>query len=157
MGDPVGNAAQFRAAEGASQALGVEVQNFKGRTMVELEAALEAARRSRAGAVLVFSSPVVFYNSPRIAALAREKRLAAVGPFIEFAEGGGLLTYGPSLREAYRRCAVHVAKILNGAKPADLPIERPEKFELVINVKTAKVLGLAIPESMLRRADQILE
>lgn len=157
MGDPVGNVAQFRAAEGAAQALGVQVENFKGRTMAELEAALEAARRSRAGAVLVFSSPVVFYNSPRIAALAREKRLATVGPFIEFAEGGGLLTYGPSLREAYRRCAVYVAKILNGAKPADLPIERPEKFELVINVKTAKALGLAIPESLLRRADQILE
>jgi len=157
IGDPVGNAAQFRATERAAQTLGVQVQNFKGRTMAEIEAALEAARRSRAGAVLVFSSPVVFYHSPRIAALAREKRLAAVGPFIEFAEGGGLLTYGPSLRESYRRCAVYVAKILNGAKPAALPIERPEKFELVINMKTAKVLDLAIPESLLRRADQILE
>jgi len=157
VGDPVGNVAQFRATERVAQVLGVQVQNFKGRTMAEVEAALEAARRSRAGAVLVFSSPVVFYNSPRIAVLAREKRLASGGPFIEFAEAGGLLTYGPSLRESYRRCAVYVAKILSGAKPAALPIERPEKFELVINMKTAKVLGLAIPDSLLRRADQILE
>jgi putative tryptophan/tyrosine transport system substrate-binding protein len=157
LGDPVGNAAQFRATERAAQTLGVQVQNFKGRTMAEIEAALEAARRSRAGAVLVFSSPVVFYNSPRIAALAREKRLAALGPFIEFADAGGLLTYGPSLTDSYRRCAVYVAKILSGTKPADLPIERPDKFELVINMKTAKVLGLEIPESLLRRADRILE
>jgi len=157
VGDRDGNAAQFRAAAQAAQALGVQTQNFKGRTMVEIEASLEAARRSRAGAVLVFSSPVVFYNSPRIATLAREKRLASVGVFVEFAEAGGILTYGPSLRDAYRRCAGYVAKILNGAKPAALPIERPEKFELVINMKTAKALGLAVPESLLRRADQILE
>jgi putative ABC transport system substrate-binding protein len=72
-------------------------------------------------------------------------------------EAGGLLTYGPSLREASRRCGVYVGKILNGAKPADLPIERPEKFELVINMKTEKALGLSIPQSMLRRADQLIE
>jgi putative ABC transport system substrate-binding protein len=75
----------------------------------------------------------------------------------EFAEAGGLLTYGPSIREAFRRCGIYVAKILNGTKPGDLPIERPEKFELVINLKTAKTLGLTIPPSVLVQADKIIE
>jgi putative ABC transport system substrate-binding protein len=130
---------------------------FEGRTSVELDAALEAARRSGAGAVLLFSSPVVFNNRARIAALGREKRLPTVSLFTEFAEAGGLLTYGPSLREAFRRCGVYVAKVLSGAKPAELPIERPERFELVINLKTAKALGLTIPPSLLLRADHIIE
>jgi putative tryptophan/tyrosine transport system substrate-binding protein len=97
------------------------------------------------------------YNSPRIAALAREKRLPTVGLFTEFAEAGGLLTYGPSVREAFRRCGIYVGKILSGTKAAELPIERPEKFELVINMKTAKALGLTIPHSLQRRADQFIQ
>jgi putative ABC transport system substrate-binding protein len=157
VGDSVANAAQYQATIRAAQSFKVQVQTFEGRTVAELDAALEAARRNGAGAVIVFSSTVVFYNSSRIANLAREKRLPTVGLFTEFAAAGGLLTYGPSLREAFRRCGVYVGKILNGAKPAALPIERPEKFELVINTKTAKALGLAIPASMLRRADQIIE
>jgi putative ABC transport system substrate-binding protein len=157
IGDSVGNAAQYQATIRAAQGFKVQVQTFQGRSVAELDAALEAARRNGARAVIVFSSPVVFYNISRIANLAREKRLPTVGLFTEFAEAGGLLTYGPSLREAFRRSGVYVGKILNGAKPADLPIERPEKFELVINAKTAKALGLAIPASMLRRADQIIE
>jgi putative ABC transport system substrate-binding protein len=157
VGDSTGNAAQFRATERAALTFGVQVQMFEGRTSVELDAALEAARRSGAGAVLLFSSPVVFNNRARIAALGREKRLPTVSLFTEFAEAGGLLTYGPSLREAFRRCGVYVAKVLSGAKPAELPIERPERFELVINLKTAKALGLTIPPSLLLRADHIIE
>src|ERR1700730_13489796 len=157
VGDSVGNAAQYRATERAAQTFKVQVQTFEARTAAELDAALEAARRNGVGAVVVFSSPTVFYNVARIAKLAREKRLPTVALFTEFAEAGGLLTYGPSLREAFRRCGVYVGKILNGAKPADLPIERPEKFELVINARTAKALGLTIPDSLLRRADQIIE
>ena len=157
VGDSVDNAAQFRAAERAARTFKIQVQTLEGRTAAELDGALEAARSKRAGAVLIFSSPVVFYNGPRIATLAREKRLPTVGLFTEFAEAGGLLTYGPSIREASRRCGVYVGKILNGAKPADLPIERPEKFELVINMKTAMVLGLTIPQSLQRRADQLIE
>jgi len=157
VGDPVGNAAQFRETDRAAQTLGIQVQSFKGRAVAELETALEAARRGGAGGVLVFSSPIVFSGGPRIAALARERRLPSVGLFAEFAEAGGLLTYGPSMRESYRRCAVYLARILNGAKPDVLPIERPETFELVVNMKTARALGLTVPEALLRRADQIIE
>jgi len=157
VGDSVGNAAQYRATERAAKDFKVQVQTFEGRTVAELDAALEAARRNGVGAVIIFSSPTVFYNLAHIASLAREKRLPTVALFSEFAEAGGLLTYGPSLRESFRRCGVYVGKILNGAKPADLPIERPEKFELAINARTAKALGLKIPESLLRRADQIIQ
>jgi putative ABC transport system substrate-binding protein len=157
VGDPIGNAAQFRATERAAQTFGIQVQTFEGRTSAELDGALEAARRDRAGAVLIFSSPVVFTSSARIAARAREKRLPTVSLFTEFAEAGGLLTYGPSVRESFRRCGVYVGKVLNGAKPAELPIERPERFELVINLKTAKAVGLTIPQSLLLRADKVIE
>ena len=157
VGDSTGNAAQFRATERAAQTLGIQVQMFEGRTAAELDAALEAAPRSGVGAVLIFSSPIVFDQRGRIAALGREKRLATVSLFTEFAEAGGLLTYGPSLRESFRRSGVFAGKVLSGAKPGDLPIERPEKFELVINLKTAKALGLTIPPSLLQRADQVIE
>src|SRR5438552_10043241 len=140
VGNSVDNAAQFRATERAAQSFKIQVQTFDSRTAMQLDTALESARRNGAGAVIIFASPLVFYNSSRIANLAREKRLPTVGLFTEFAEAGGLLTYGPSLREAFRRCGVYVGKILNGAKPADLPIERPERFELVINAQTAKML-----------------
>lgn len=156
VGNSVDNATQFRATERAAQSLKIQVQMFEGRTAAQLDTALESARRNGVGAVIIFSSPLVFYNASRIANLALEKRLPTVGLFTEFAEAGGLLTYGPSVREAFRRCGVYVGKILNGAKAAELPIERPEKFELVINAKTAKALGVAIPASMLRRADQII-
>jgi putative ABC transport system substrate-binding protein len=157
VGDSIRNAAQFRATERAVETLGVKVQTFEGRTAAELDAAMEVARRNGLGAVIIFSSPVVFDHRARIAVLGREKRLPTVSLFTEFAEAGGLLTYGPSLREPFRRAGVFVGKILNGAKPADLPIEQPAKFELVINLKTAKALGLTIPPALLQRADQVIE
>jgi putative tryptophan/tyrosine transport system substrate-binding protein len=157
VGDPIGNAAQFRVAERTAETLGVKVQAFEGRTAAELDAAMEAARRNGAGAVIIFSSPIVFDHRARIAVLGREKQLPTVSLFTEFAEAGGLLTYGPSIRESARRAGVFVGKILNGVKPAELPIERPEKFELVINLKTSKALGLTIPQSLLLRADRVIE
>ena len=153
----MGNAAQYRATERAAKTFKLQVQTFEGRTPTELDAALEAARRNGVGGVVIFSSPTVYGNVARIATLAREKRLPTVALFSEFAEAGGLLSYGPNLREAFRRCGVYVGKILSGAKPSELPIERPEKFELVINARTAKTLGLTIPDSLLRRADQIIQ
>jgi len=157
VGDSIGNAAQFRATERAAQALGIQVQMFEGRTAAELDSALEAARRHRAGVVLIFSSPAVFYNLARIVTLADEKRLPTVSLFTEFARAGGLLIYGPSLRDCFRRCGIYVGKVLNGTMPADLPIERPQTFEFVINLKTAKILGLTIPPSLLARADLVIE
>jgi len=157
VGDSLGNAAQYRATERAAKTFKVQVQTFEGRTPAELDAALEAARRNGVGGVIVFSSPTVYGNLPRIAALAREKHLPTVALFSEFAEAGGLLSYGPSLREAFRRCGIYVGKILSGAKVANLPIELPDKFDLVINAQTAKALGLRLPDSLLRRADKIIE
>jgi putative ABC transport system substrate-binding protein len=157
VGDPDDNAEQFRAAERAAQTLGTQVQRFGVHTAADLDTAFEGARRSGAGAVLVFSSPIVRYNLARIVALTREKRLPTVSLFTEFAEAGGLLTYGPSLREAFRRCGVYVGKILKGARPGELPIERPETLELVINLKTARALGLTIPSSLQLRADRLID
>lgn len=157
VGDPDGNAAQFRATERAAHTLGIRVQTFGGRTIAEVDAALEGARRAGAGGVVVFSSPLVFHNRARIADVAREKRVSTVSLFTEFAEAGGLLSYGPSIRESFRRSGVYIAKILKGAKPGELPIERPEKFELVINLKTARALGLTPARSLVLRADQIIE
>jgi putative ABC transport system substrate-binding protein len=157
VGDPVSNAPQYRATEAAAKSFKVATQRIDGRTVAELDTALESARRNGAGGVVVFSSPIVYRNVAHIAALAREKHLPAVALFREFTEAGGLMSYGPNLPEAFRRCGVYVAKILSGAKAADLPIERPEKFELVINAQTAKVLGLRLPDSLVRRADQVVE
>jgi putative ABC transport system substrate-binding protein len=157
VGDTVGNAAQFRATERAARTLGVQAQALEGRTTGDLEAALVTAQRNAVGGVVIFSSPVVFNHSARIATLARDKRLATVSLFTEFAEAGGLFTYGPSLRESFLRCGVYVGKILGGATAAELPIERPQKFELVINQKTAKALGLTIPRTMLAQADRVIE
>ena len=89
--------------------------------------------------------------------MAAQHRLPAASQFRDFAEAGGLLSYGPNLSDLFRRAAIYVDKILKGTKPADLPVERPEKFELVINLKTAKALGLTIPPSLLQRADQVIE
>ena len=157
LGDAHDNAAQLDATVEAAKTLGIQAQRFESYTMAQFEAALDAARRARAGAVLVFSSPVVYVERARISTAALERRLPSVSLFTEFVEAGGLLTYGPNFREVTRRCGVYVGKILNGARPADMPIERPERFELVINLKTAKALGLTIPPSLLLRADQVIE
>jgi len=157
LGDSHDNAAQLEATEHAARKLGVQAQRFDGYTVTQLDTALEAARRAGAAAVLIFSSPVVDVERAHIAAIALEKRLPTVSLFREFAEAGGLLTYGPNLPEVIRRCGVYVGKILNGVRPADIPIERPARFELVINLKTAKALGLTIPPSLLLRADQVIE
>jgi len=119
--------------------------------------AFPAATRERAEAIFVVASPFTFPERQRIGELALKHRLPSMhGPF-EYVEAGGLLSYAPSYRDLFRRAALQVDKILKGAKPADLPIEQPTRFELVINLKTAKALGLTIPQTVLLRADQVIE
>ena len=157
LGDQVLNRPQFQATEVAARSLAMQPQLLDVRASKDIDTALEAASRGRAGAVLLLSSPLVFRHRAEIGALAIKKRLPAVSMFVEFAEAGGLMAYGPSLREAFRRAGGYAGRILQGAKPADMPVERPTKFELVINLKTAKALGLAIPQSLLTRADQVVQ
>ena len=101
--------------------------------------------------------PIPCSHRVRLAELSAKHRLASISPFPEAAESGGLISYGPSLRANFRRAATYIDRILKGAKPADLPVEQPTRFELVINLKTAKALGVTIPSSLLLRADQVIE
>jgi ABC-type uncharacterized transport system substrate-binding protein len=114
-------------------------------------------REARAGGVLVFPNPILFEARRSIVAHAAKSRLPVVYPWREAASVGGFMSYSTNFPDMYRRAATYVDKILKGAKPADLPIEQPTKFELVINLKTAKALGLTIPPSLLQRADQVIE
>jgi putative ABC transport system substrate-binding protein len=116
-----------------------------------------AAAHGRAEAMLVFDDPMILSSRARLVALAAKRRLPTMYGTREFPDTGGLLSYGPNLLDQYRRTATYVDKILKGAKPSDLPIELPTKFDLVINLKTAKALGLTIPPSLLQRADQVIE
>jgi putative ABC transport system substrate-binding protein len=157
LGDPMLNAPQFQATEAAARALAMRPQRLEVRESKEIDTALEAANRGQANAVILLSSPLVFYHRAELGALAAKRRLPSVSMFVEFAEAGGLMSYGPSLREAFRRAGGFVARILQGARPADMPVERPTQFELVINRKTAKALGLTLPSSLVNRADRVIE
>ena len=147
----------FREMEGASVRLGVQLYAMGVRGSTELQDAFKAAIQARASAVFVIEEGTLFPHRARILSLAAQHRLPAASQFRDFAEAGGLLSYGPNLPDLFRRAAIYVDKILKGTKPGDLPVERPEKFELVINLKTAKVLGLTIPRSLLLQADQVIE
>jgi putative ABC transport system substrate-binding protein len=147
----------LKAVEEAGRPLRVQVQAFGARTASELEGAFAAMARARAQAVLVYASPFSFAERDRVAALAIKYRLPAMFGVKEAVEAGGLMSYAPNYADLYRRGAVYVDKILKGAKPANLPVEQATKFELVINLKTARVLGLTIPQSVLGRADQIIQ
>ena len=135
------------------QAQPIELQHLP----YDYEGALKMATRGRAQALLVLTSPVIFRDRLRFASLALQSRLPTMFPFPEIVEAGGLMSYGANLTGVFRLAAEYVGRILKGAKPADLPIEHPSKFELVINLKTAKALGLTIPPSLLQRADQVIE
>ena len=146
-----------RELEAAARSLGLSSHVVEARTPNELADAFSAATRQRAGALSVLAGAVFFAHRTLIAELALKNRLPTVYLLREHAEAGGLLTYGIDLVDNWRRVAGYVDKILRGAKPGDLPIEQPTKLELVINLKTAKALGIAIPRSVLARADQIIE
>ncbi len=147
----------LRHAQDAARALGVRLQPLEARNSSEIDSALAAITSERTGALIVLADTVLLEHRTRIADYAIRRRLPTVFGFSEFAEVGGLLAYGPSLSDGFRRTATYVDKILKGAKPGDLPVEQPTKFELVINLKTAKALGLTIPQSLLQRADEIIQ
>jgi putative tryptophan/tyrosine transport system substrate-binding protein len=150
-----GNARQLRAAEAAAS--GLRLQPVGARDSAEIEKAFVAMTRQRADGLVVLIDAILYGERERIAALAAQNRLPAVYGYSVFAESGGLMSYAGSRSDMRRQMAVYVDKILKGAKPANLPVERPIKFDLVINLKTAKALGLTIPPSLLQRADQVIE
>ena len=157
FGDPSLNALQFAATESAARALAVEAEIMEVRVRDDFEGALEMARRRHVDAGVLLSSPLAYLNSKKISELALAKRLPLISLFGQFPITGGLLAYGPNVGEMFRRCGSYVGKILAGAKPGDLPIQRPEKFDLVINLKTATALGLSVPTVLLTTADEVIE
>jgi putative ABC transport system substrate-binding protein len=143
--------------ERAGAALRLKLQMLDARERQEIDDAFAAMARGRAGAVFVVSDAMFTAQRERIVDLAARQRLPGIFEWREFVEAGGLLSYGPSQADMYRHLATYVDKILKGAKPADLPVEQPTKFELVINLKTAKTLGLTIPQTLLLQADKVIE
>lgn len=148
---------RFKEAEMAAQGLRLRLQRLRVKGADDLESAFDAAKRSGAEAVLAHPSTFVGTNRARIIELAAKHRLPAIFGGAEAAEAGGLMSYGPDIVDNYRRAAVYVDKILKGAKPADLPVQQPMKFEFVINLKTAKQIGLTIPPNVLARADKVIK
>jgi putative ABC transport system substrate-binding protein len=136
--------------------LGLEIQLLDMRTPEDFNAAFQAAVQERSQALIVLRSSLAVSQRKQIAALAIESRLPAVYDAAEFAEAGGLMSYGTNQPGLHHRAAVFVDRILKGAKPADLPVEQPTKFELVINLKTAKQIGLTVPPNVLARADKVI-
>ena len=147
----------LRDSEAKARTLGVQTVPVEVRSADDIDRAFAAIARERASALFVLDDPLLFEERRRIAALALRNRLPTVFGISGFAEAGGLMSYGAKQSELYRRAALIVDKILRGAKPADLPVEQPTRFELVVNLRTAKALGLAIPNSFLMRADQVIE
>lgn len=145
----------IKQAEHAAGNLGVRLQVVAARDHSELEGAMSAARG--AGALLVVDDSVFTTDRAKIAELALKHRLPTMYGLREMVQAGGLMTYGPDYHDLYRRAAEYVQRIFQGAKPGDLPVEQPTKFELIINVKTARALGLTIPPSLLQRADHVIE
>jgi putative ABC transport system substrate-binding protein len=152
-----GNAQELREVELAAGALGVKLQYVDVLSPKDIEPAFQAARKGRADALLVLGSPVLISYRKQLVDLAVKNRLPAIYNRSEFVEDGGLMTYGVSVTDLFRRAATYVDKILKGAKPADLPIEQARKFELVINLKAAKQIGLTIPPNVLARADKVIK
>ena len=147
----------LKAVEVTGRALGLQLQTLAVRSTTEFDSAFSAMTRERAGAVLVLSTPLFMGGARQLAELAMKQKLPTMFGPREHAEAGGLLSYGPDRADLYRRAAVYVDKILKGTRPADLPVQQAMKFELVINLKTAKALGLTIPPSVLLQADEVIQ
>jgi putative ABC transport system substrate-binding protein len=154
---PPGAGTYKDVVERAARKLGVAVQSVEVRGRNEVEGAYAAMVRGRADGVVVLTDPVIFSARDQVALLAVKNRLPAVTGLREYAEAGSLMSYGPNIARQFRRAATYVDKILKGAKPGDIPVEQATQFELVINLKTAKALGLTIPPSLLGRADEVIQ
>jgi putative ABC transport system substrate-binding protein len=150
-------ALELKEAKVAAGLLKVQLQLLEARAPGDFAGAFSAMTKERADGVLIITSAMFYTERTRIAKLAAESRVPTIYAVKEFAEAGGLMTYGIDLHESFRRAAGYVDKILKGAKPADLPVEQPTKFELVINLKTAKALALTIPPGVRARADEVIE
>ena len=140
----------------AAGAFGITPLVIEVRDRTGLDAAFAAMRTQRANGLFVVTDPMTLQNRTEIVKLAAAHRIPAVYEFGEFVRAGGLVAYAPSITEQFRRAAIYVDKILRGTKPAELPIEQPTKFELVINLKAAKALGITVPKEMLLRADEVI-
>ena len=147
----------LREAQVAAQSLKVRLQVLEARAPSDFAGAFSAMTKERAGGVIIITSSMFYDQRTRIAELAARSRLPAIYSVKDYAEVGGLMAYGVDLHESFRRAAAYVDKILKGAKPGDLPVEQPTKFELVINLRTANTLGLTIPQSLLLRADEVIQ
>jgi putative ABC transport system substrate-binding protein len=147
----------LKASEAAARALGVRLQIAEVREPVDIERAFAEMVGARAGAVAVWGGSLLMFERYRVTSLAMKNRLPTVFTFREYVEAGGLMSYGPDIADLSRHAATYVDRILKGAKPGDLPVEQPTKFELLLNLKTAKALALTMPPPLLQRADQVME
>ena len=152
-----GNTQSLKETELAARAFGIQLQHLDVLDPKDIQTAFRAASKGGADAVLVLQSPVFNPRRIHLAELAVKNRLPAMYPQGEYVEDGGLMTYGPSMTDLFRRGATYVDKILKGAKPADLPVEQPKKFDFIINLKAAKQIGLTIPPNVLARADKVIK
>ena len=155
--DPGMGSLALKPIEVAARELAVQLQSIEARSPNDFEGAFRAATRERAGALSVATHPIFTQNRTRIVELAAKNRLPAIYGWKEFVDNGGLMSYGVSLPDLYRRAATYVDKILKGRKPAELPVEQPIKFEFIINLKAAKQIGLTIPHEVLGRADKVIK
>jgi len=142
---------------GAAGSLGIKLEVVKASTENEIDAAFSIVRRERAQAVMVMNDAFLQLRRNQITGLCIRYSLPAIYPWREYAEAGGLISYGASIREAYRQSGIYVGQILKSARPADLPVQQPTKFEMVVNLTTAKIIGVDVPPSLLIRADEVIE
>jgi len=152
-----GSLLDYKETQAAARSHHVELQSIEIFRPEDLDGAFSAMTNQRAQAFILSPNPVAYTSQGEIASFARKNRLPAIFANSEYVRAGGLMSYGPSLADMHHRAAIYVDRILKGAKPADLPVEQPTKFELAINLKTAKVLNLPIPQSLIQRADQVIQ
>ena len=156
-GNAAGHRLQLKGMETAAPVLGFVLQSIPTRNVNEIDAGLRAAMEGRAQAIVTMDDPFIQSNRARIVEFAMRQRLPVIAEFRPFTEAGALMSYGPNQIDLWRSAAFYVDKIFKGAKPADLPVAQPTKFELVINLKTAKALGLDVPPALLTSADEVIE